>query len=282
MKRTAPIAALFATLLLAFGSSRSAHAAAAPAPQPAADPSALPDAPLPQAYDPYSTDDFSKNEPATFRNTPRHFLKDQEAIWTSPARLRPHDAGWIIVLGLATTVAIASDHQAMSSVVSHDPQFNHRNVQASNVLTGAFVGVPAIMMLTGAVHPDSQVKESGLLSGEAMVDGLVVQEAMKLAFRRERPSVDNYKGKFFTTSATADSGFPSTHSVVAWASAAVLAGEYDTRLAQLAIYSVATGVSLTRVMGQQHFPSDALVGSATGWLIGHYVYRHHHHDRDQY
>jgi membrane-associated phospholipid phosphatase len=150
------------------------------------------------------------------------------------------------------------------------------------VLTGAFIGVPALMITAGMFHPDSQVKEAGLLSGEAMIDGLVVQQGMKLVFRRERPSVDQYKGKFFTTSATADSGFPSSHSVVAWSSAAVLADEYNSRLSQLTIYTLATGVSLTRVLGQQHFPSDVLIGSAAGWLIGHYVYRHHRKDRLNY
>jgi membrane-associated phospholipid phosphatase len=29
-------------------------------------------------------------------------------------------------------------------------------------------------------------------------------------------------------------------------------------------------------LGQQHFPSDVLVGSAFGWMIGHYVYKKHH------
>jgi membrane-associated phospholipid phosphatase len=64
---------------------------------------------------------------------------------------------------------------------------------------------------------------------------------------------------------------------VAWSSAAVLAEEYPSRLNQFAVYSIATGVSLTRVLGQQHFPSDVLVGSAFGWMIGHYVYKRHHH-----
>ena len=45
----------------------------------------------------------------------------------------------------------------------------------------------------------------------------------------------------------------------------------------IAAYGLATGVSLTRVMGQEHFPSDVLVGSSLGWLIGHNVVRHHHH-----
>jgi membrane-associated phospholipid phosphatase len=44
----------------------------------------------------------------------------------------------------------------------------------------------------------------------------------------------------------------------------------------LLLYSAATGISVTRVLGQQHFPSDVLVGSAAGWFVGHYVYHKHH------
>jgi hypothetical protein len=34
-------------------------------------------------------------------------------------------------------------------------------------------------------------------------------------------------------------------------------------------------LSATRITGRTHFPSDVIVGSATGYLIGGYVYRHH-------
>ncbi len=110
--------------------------------------------------------------------------------------------------------------------------------------------------------------------------GLVVEQGMKLVFWRERPSADNQRGKFFQTGAGVDSSFPSSHSLLAWSSAAVIAEEYPSRWTQFGVYSAATGVSLTRVLGQQHFPSDVLVGSAAGWLVGHYVYRKHHRIRD--
>jgi hypothetical protein len=38
---------------------------------------------------------------------------------------------------------------------------------------------------------------------------------------------------------------------------------------------MATAVSVARVTGRNHFPSDALVGSAVGYLVGGYVYRQH-------
>ena len=56
----------------------------------------------------------------------------------------------------------------------------------------------------------------------------------------------------------------------------MIAAEYSRPLAQIGVYAAATGVSMARLMGQQHFPSDLLVGSAAGWLVGHYVYKRHH------
>jgi membrane-associated phospholipid phosphatase len=109
-----------------------------------------------------------------------------------------------------------------------------------------------------------------------MIDGVVVEQGMKLIFWRERPSLNNASGHFFKSDAGIDSSFPSSHSVEAWSAAAVLAGEYPSGWTQFLIYSAATGVSLARVMGQQHFPSDVLVGSAAGWLVGRYVFRKHH------
>ena len=97
---------------------------------------------------------------------------------------------------------------------------------------------------------------------------------------RERPTLDSAKGKFFQKSVGLDSSFPSTHSIIAWSSAAVIASEYPSPLIQIAAYGMATGVSLTRVLGKQHFPSDVLVGSAVGWMVGRYVFHKHHRDFD--
>ena len=53
----------------------------------------------------------------------------------------------------------------------------------------------------------------------------------------------------------------------------MLASEYTKPWEQIGIYSAASAVSVTRVLAQQHFPSDALLGSVAGWLIGHYVFQ---------
>ena len=215
-------------------------------------------------------------EPVTVRKLPLNFLKDQGAIWSSPARVREGDFTYLVPLGLAVTVAITTDHQVMADKVSHDKKFNDRNTTASNVLLAPLGAAPVVLYGMGHLTGNDHARETGVLAAEAMLDSLVVEQGMKLIFLRERPTVNGAKGRFFQTSVGTDGSFPSNHSMLAWSSAAVLADEYPSRLNQLGIYAVATGVSVTRVLGQQHFPSDVLVGSAFGWMIGHYVYKKHH------
>ena len=225
---------------------------------------AIPDAPQPQ-----------KQQAVTVRNSPLDVLRDQPVIWTSPARIRAKDLKWLVPLTLATGAAIATDHRAMRDVVSHDPSFNNASVNASNALIGGFIAAPVAIYGFGHFRQDAHARRAGILAGEALVDGLVVEQGMKLIFWRERPSVDSARGRFFQTGAGVDSSFPSSHCVVAWATASAIAGEYPSHWTQFAAYSAATGVALTRVMGQEHFPSDVLVGSAVGWLVGHYVVHRH-------
>jgi membrane-associated phospholipid phosphatase len=213
----------------------------------------------------------------TVRNAPRNVLHDQVGIWTSPLRIRPHDVRWLAPLALVAGVAIATDHRAMTDVVSRDPVFNHASVDASNALLAGLVAAPVTLFVYGHMTEDERARESGFIGSEALVDAAVVEQGLKLVFWRERPHVDDARGRFFESGVGPDSSMPSSHTVFAWSSAAVLADEYPSPMVRIGIYSLATGVSLTRVLGQEHFPSDVLVGSAAGWLVGHYVDKIRHH-----
>jgi len=250
-------ATLFA--VVAAVSSISSHAQTwPPAPVPA-----VPNAPEPQ-------------ESVTVRAVPMNLLKDQRAIWSSPARIHDKDLGYLVPLGLMVTVAMTTDHQVMSEKVSLDKNFNDKNTKASNVLVSPFIAAPVVMYAAGHLAHGGRARETGILGAEALVDSLVVEQGTKLIFMRERPTADGARGKFFQTSVGVDGSFPSNHSMLAWSSAAVLVDEFPSTFNKLAFYGVATGVSVTRVLGQQHFPSDVLVGSAFGWMNGHYVFKKHH------
>jgi hypothetical protein len=238
---------------------------------------ALPDAPRPQSTNTAAAG-LNEQDAMSLRQTPVNILKDQAAIWTSPARIHEHNLAFLVPLVLATAVTITADHQVMSSARLDDASLNSHAETASDDLLGGFVAAPVIIYGLGHIRHDDHATESGILGGEAMVDGLVVDEVMKAVAMRERPTLNSAKGKFFQTSVGLDSSFPSTHSMIAWSSAAVIASEYNGPLTKITTYGLATGLSLTRVLAKQHFPSDVLVGSAVGWLVGRYVFRKHHKD----
>ena len=216
------------TLILILGTAAVAQAPTSPDPpqQSGNNSNILPDAPLPQSTNTASTG-LNDQDVVTLRQTPVNILKDQEAIWTSPARIHEHNLAFLVPLVLATTVTITVDHQVMSSAKLDDASLNSHAQTASNGLLGGFVAAPVIIYGLGHIHHDDHATESGILGGEAMVDSLVVDEVMKAVTMRERPTLDSAKGKFFQTSVGLDSSFPSTHSMIAWSSAPDIATEYN-------------------------------------------------------
>ncbi len=241
-------------------------------------PAQVPDAPRPQASGSNQAGSgvTGGSDAVTLRNTPLHLLHDQGGIWSSPFRIGGDDVKFLLPLAIATGAAMATDTRAMTQVVPINTSLNQHSTDASNILIGGFIATPVALYGLGHFKQSPHATEAGILSGEAMLDSVVVEQGMKLIFWRERPNQDGARGHFFESDAGIDSSFPSSHNVVAWSAAAVLAGEYPSRWSQLFIYSAAAGVSVTRILGQQHFPSDVVVGAAAGWLVGRFVYRHRH------
>lgn len=216
--------------------------------------------------------------PVTEKGLPLAILKDQIAIWTSPVRTRAHDLIWLLPLGAATGVTMATDTDAMRGL-SRNRGFNKDSVNASNALLGGEIVIPVTLYGVGLFKGNAQARETGILSGEALADSVVLDQVAKLIFRRERPLYNNAAGDFFSSNAGSNNSFPSSHSMLAWTVAAVIAGEYPSKWVQVGTYSLASSVSLMRVLGQEHFPTDVLVGGAAGWLIGHYVFEKHRSHR---
>lgn len=200
----------------------------------------------------------------------KNILSDQQVIWTSPAHLRWTDGAWLFPLTVVTAGLFATDRSAVKSL-SSDPTKLSRYVSVSNDGLYTMVGAAGGLYLLSKITRDDHQNETGLLAGEAAVDTLAVTTPFKYAFGRERP-YQNEQGLFFR----GGDSFPSDHAAVAWSIASVIAHEYPGPLAQFLAYGAATAVSASRVLGQQHFPSDVVVGGAIGWLIGREVYRLHH------
>ncbi|MGB6974169.1 MAG: phosphatase PAP2 family protein [Terracidiphilus sp.] len=241
---------------------------------------ALAQSPTSQPANPQAASSVPPNAPephVTLRDLPHNLLHDQADLWTSPARLRGSNIAGPAALVLGTTLLITTDHQVMSSALLNNPSLNQHAVTASNGLIGGFLAAPAVFYGLGRIHHDDHAAETGILAGEAIGDSLAVNEVLKIVSLRERPTVDNARGRFFQTVVGFNSSFPSNHAILAWSTASVIASEYPGILTKITAYGLATGVSVARVVGREHFPSDVLVGSALGWMIGRYVFHRHSH-----
>jgi membrane-associated phospholipid phosphatase len=204
-----------------------------------------------------------------FRNLP----SDQKTIWLAPFHLRAHDLAWSLPLAATTGVLINTDRRFLLREHS-----NSLAIQRSGHLADggaiALAGLPALMYAWGSVNHLPRARETGLLTGEALINSLIVTEALKSALGRERPTATGADGRPFRQ--FGDPSLPSEHSVAAWTAASVIAHEYPGVLSQMLAYGTASAVSLARVSGRKHFPSDVAVGGILGWMIGRQIYRAHH------
>jgi membrane-associated phospholipid phosphatase len=202
-----------------------------------------------------------------------HILQDERDIVTSPARVRPSDLLWIAPFGLATGVAIDYDAHALRSLGSHPQrEADFRHVSDAGVyapIAGVVAGYAA-----GALRHDDYLRQTSVIAGEAIADSLILNEGLRYAINRQTPSQGDGTGRFWphgTKTWPDGQSMPSNHSIVAWSFAHAVAARYPGWGTRLAVYGLATAVSASRVMAKDHFPSDVVVGSTLGYLIGGYV-----------
>lgn len=167
----------------------------------------------------------------------------------------------------ATGVLIANDESVLYqvSVSWHST--------SRNISDGALYGASAIaggIYLSGLLTKNEHSQEVGIRTAEATVDSVILYGALKAIFQRQRPYSGPGEGKFFAGNWT-NGSFPSGHAMFTWTIASAVAHQYHSVPLDLALYGLASTVTVTRVTAGQHFPSDVFVGSILGYLIGDYV-----------
>ena len=203
----------------------------------------------------------------------KNILRDQKAIWTSPLHLRGDDALWLVPLGLGTAALIATDQRTGDKIAESDKPLHISRVVSYPGSTYGAGAIAAGFYIFGRAKHNDRARETGLLAGEALIDGIIVAASIKGITQRTRPTGGISRSDFFD----GGSSFPSGHSIHAWTLATIIAHEYHDKLAvQIAAYGIAGAVSVSRFTGRKHYLSDVLVGSAMGYGIGRYVYRTRH------
>jgi hypothetical protein len=213
------------------------------------------------------------SSPSLEKNFFKNILRDQKAIWTSPAHVRGSDAPWLLTLGVAAGGFLATDRATGDDMAKHTGQLD-----ASRIISyaGSIYGVSAAagsFYLIGRATHNPRARETGTLSAEAIIDSGIVVTALKEITQRARPLTGKDRSRFFVGGGS----FPSGHSIEVWSVATVVASEYhDQPAVQIAAYGIAGAVGVSRFTGLHHYLSDVLVGSAMGYGIGRYLYRAHH------
>jgi membrane-associated phospholipid phosphatase len=205
---------------------------------------------------------------------------DQRTIWTSPFHMHKANAGKWIGFTALIAGAVLTDRRTSHLLENSPGQVrwgDHvSNIGAAWTVLPVFAGFYA----AGVLADDEKARETGILSGEAILDSLIVVEGLKLAAGRNRPNAPSKPGDFLQGGAS----FPSGHSGETWALASVIAHEYANRKwVPWVAYGLATTVAAARITAQKHYTSDVIAGSAIGFFAGRFVVntheahaKHHH------
>ncbi len=184
--------------------------------------------------------------------------------------VRPGNLKWELPILAATGVMIARvDRPADNRIQSKSLQ--QIAGQWSNVGLGLELGSAALGYGIGCGKRHSYLRDTGFKALAAMGAAGTVDLALKLAFDRQFPSEPGSTGKFWG----GGRAFPSGHSAVSFAFAAVVAHRYsENKWVKWGAYALATGVSLSRYPAKKHYPSDILMGATLGYVTGTYLAEH--------
>ena len=190
-----------------------------------------------------------------------------------------HDGlfGTVMVAG-AVGIAYIFDENIRESVREHGNQTLDKIADVGNAIGNPLVHIGmAGMVYGGGVLAGSQKwQETGKMLGEAVLLTDAATLVLKESIGRGRPYVNGDKGSFKPLQFDSDyDSMPSMHVASSFAAASVMSGASESPWAKAAYYSAATFVGLSRIVDDQHWASDVILGAAIGELCGRIVARHH-------
>src|SRR5215813_7555501 len=244
----------------------------------------LPDAPIPTAEAQRSSSASIDDIDISWKKLPRRILGDQKDIWLFPTQVA-RGRYWIPTLAVVggTAGLIVADPKIAPYFRKHSGNLDDLNDTFDGTITSAETAlVPLSLLATGYLRHDAYQVNTSLLAGEAYVDSAIVDLALKIATQRKRPynipPSGPFSGTFFNNGKShfSEGSFPSGHAIGAFSIATVIANRYQhRRWVPIAVYGLATAVSLSRVSTSAHFPSDVFLGAALGYAIAKFqVLRH--------
>jgi membrane-associated phospholipid phosphatase len=199
----------------------------------------------------------------------KRFGKDQAEIYSAPFRLR--NLKWDALVLAGTAGLIATDRRASRALPNSHLSLSRNLSNASLVGTSAALGG---LWIYGMKTHNEHANETGELTLESLANTFTVYTLTQFLSGRERPREGTGNGRFWIHNGF-DGSFPAGHPMFTWAMATVAAHEYPRPWVELLAYGAATTVSVTRYTARLHYPSDVVVGSLLGYLVGTHIFHSH-------
>lgn len=131
------------------------------------------------------------------------------------------------------------------------------------------VGVTLGGYLAGTLIPSKKTRQTFLLVAETLLITEIYVQILKTTSGRARPFTEEGPFSFHPLSFRYRwTSFPSGHSAVAWALAGSISSISENFLLRASVFILASAISISRAVLDQHFASDIFIGSFFGYFIG--------------
>jgi len=225
--------------------------------------------------------DGATERPISWNLLGPNILQDQKHIWLFPRSLveRKHLLPTVgIVLATASLVALDPHVDPTFRRTRTFSGFN-RVLDSTNTIVGMSL-VPLTTYGLGLARHDRYARETAQLTAEAVLDaGVPALVARDLTRRLPPQSIppsgdfsDSWFGRNKGPFYLGPGGFPSGHTLAAFAIATVFSARYRRRRwVPWITCGGAALVAFSRLTRQAHFPSDIFAGAVLGTVVSRYV-----------
>ncbi len=182
---------------------------------------------------------------------------------------------WLLTGGVAISTGLLF---LVDESVRTNIQNNLTNAQNKIVVAGDYYGQGIIpfgvgvgLYFSGLAFNNKSIRETGSTLVQALIASGITVTVLKVIFGRERPYSNQGSNsfKFFQVKNVFNS-FPSGHAIIAFTTSTVISEKIDNIYATIGLYGLASLTVYQRLYSDNHWLSDAFLGSVLGVVIGKY------------
>lgn len=213
----------------------------------------------------------------------KSYWVDSKAVASAPFHWKTGE--WIAVSAVAgVAILLYTQDKAILAFAQRNQKLS-KSPYLKNILDplgSGLYSLPSLAILYGygAIWKNDKAKETSLKGLEAfIITGVVVQVIKELGQRHrpytflESPNPYLWNGPYNLIPGASFSSFPSGHSAAAFAVATVISSSYHNIIwVPIVCYTLASLTAIARVVENNHWATDAFIGSAIGFAIGRLVY----------